>query len=52
MDSILDLLKPIEIPVKSEICLAPNQCYEVTTYIPGWITLILIGSVFTIIKNF
>ncbi len=42
----------LEIPIRSEICLTPNQCYPVNTFIPGYVTLILIGSVFLLIKNF
>lgn len=45
-------LNILEIPIKSEICLTPETCYDVRTFIPSWITLILIGSVFLIIKNF
>lgn len=40
-----------EIIVKSEICLTPNQCYQVNTYLPFWVTAILAGSVFFIIKE-
>lgn len=46
---ILDVL---EIPIKSEVCITPNACYPVNTTIPGWITLILIGSMFLLVQNF
>jgi hypothetical protein len=42
----------LQIPVKSEVCLTPETCYPVKTFIPSWITLILIGSVFLLVKNF
>jgi len=45
---MIDFLK---IPIESKVCLTPSQCYPVTTNIPSWITLILIGSVFLIAKN-
>lgn len=44
----LDIL---EIPIKSEVCLTPNDCYPVNTTIPSWITLILIGTVFLLVQN-
>lgn len=45
-------LEILEIPIKSEICLTPGNCYPVKTYLPSWITLVLIGSVILIAKNF
>ena len=35
----------LEIPIKSNICLTPNNCYPVETYLPAWVTIGLILSV-------
>jgi len=43
--------KDFEIIVKSEICLAPDQCYVVDTYLPVWITAIFAGMVYLIAKE-
>ena len=38
--------------VHSEFCLNPDQCYDIKTHIPWYITLILLGSTYLIVKNF
>jgi len=51
MNEIDNVLDEIRIPVKSQFCLMPGQCYEVTTYLPGWFTLMLIAGGYVIAKN-
>ena len=40
-----------ELVVNSKVCLTPNQCYEVETLIPWYITLVLLGSVYLLSKD-
>jgi len=49
MDEIIS--KNFELVVKSEVCIAPNQCYQVKTLIPWYVTAILLGSTFLIVKE-
>ena len=45
------ITKDFEIIVKSEICLTPEQCYQVDTYLPAWVTILFAGMAFLIIKE-
>ena len=45
------ITKDFEIIVPSEICLTPEQCYRVDTYLPVWVTAILAGCVYLLIKE-
>lgn len=51
MDDLKEILNKLEVPVKSEFCLTPTQCYEVTTYLPFWFTLLCGAGAYVIIKN-
>lgn len=37
--------------VKSKVCLTPNQCYDVETLIPWYVSLLLAGSAYLLIKD-
>jgi len=51
MDKLQEILKSLEVPVQSEFCLTPTQCYQVTTYLPSWFSLLCIAGGVVIIKN-
>ena len=45
------ITKDFEIIVKSEVCLTPDNCYPVDTYLPVWITAIFAGMIYLIAKD-
>lgn len=50
-------MKPIvnekfELVVSSRVCVNPNNCFEVETRIPWYVTAILAGSIILIAKEF
>lgn len=51
MNELNEILKKIEIPVYSEFCLTPGQCYKVKTYLPFWFTLLCVAGGYVIVKN-
>lgn len=51
MNELKEILNKLEIPVHSEFCLTPEQCYRVKTYLPSWLTLLCIAGAYVIIKN-
>lgn len=46
MNEGIDFLK-----LKSKVCLSPNQCYELTTDVPVWMLILLIGSAYLLVKD-
>ena len=41
----------LEIPIRSQVCLTPNTCYPVQTYLPGWLVIGLAVLTFLTVKN-
>jgi hypothetical protein len=41
----------LEIPIRSEVCLTPGNCYPVNTYLPSWLMIGLIALTFLTVKN-
>lgn len=48
---MIDITRGLEIVVKSNVCITPTQCYAVDTYLPAWITAILAGCAYLLIKD-
>lgn len=41
----------LEIPIRSEVCLNPQTCYPVQTYLPSWLVIGLAVLTFLTVKN-
>lgn len=46
----MDDLFKYEIPVRSTICITPENCYPVQTYLPAWMTAAFIAAAILIIR--